>query len=572
MLEAADTGRPPPPTPPSEAARRRRRLLDVLVVLAFAAYAICAHVDRRGHPRQVLDLSSDAGNIASFAAALDHPERMKGDMVLADADNFRFYWTIHIPLLRGLVKVTGDYGSAYVAMQGPHVFLYLLGFYVLGRVLLRKVAWAVLLAVMLIVPFYIRPLSTFWGLWRDPLPRVTISALLGFAWAGALAWRERPARWPLLMAVAGGFMYLHPVGAPVIALGLWLAFWSHRPPGWRWPKRLAWLLLCGLAAVVVAAPFAVNYMTSHVHGRIDRADLVRQVFEYRLSRSFYDAPFAAWEFLKLVTVRHPLLPLAALGVVGVWRLGTPVDRARLRVLGLWAVGVVVMSVAIPVAEQRVARAAGAMPLEVDLIRGLRFFVPLSVVAILWGLSLLLGSIRRAEARCVLAVGLLGVVLWVYLSGTRASVVLDPLAHAGRRLTGGQPDKPGPQHRLVLAIQRTAPGSRILPVGVDPLAIRYGAMRPVVYSHKDGGCLLYGNAAGAIRWYAIARRFDAMDELALPSDKAVVFREILEATAPRYLAFRTKDLPVAVAPPDARIIWQEEGYVLMRLADGDGPDR
>src|SRR5688572_18610461 len=103
--------------------------------LAVALFALIAGLFQAaciGGERPFVTLGGDAGNIASFAAAWDNPGAFKGDEALGDPGNFRFYATIHIPLLRVLRPLYGDYGSAFMAMLGLHVFLQGLGFYALG--------------------------------------------------------------------------------------------------------------------------------------------------------------------------------------------------------------------------------------------------------------------------------------------------------------------------------------------------------------------------------------------------------------------------------------------------------
>ncbi|MGH2395803.1 MAG: hypothetical protein ACRDFW_02205, partial [bacterium] len=98
----------------------------------------------------------------SFAVARDHPEFFSGDSVLGDSRNVSVYPTIHIPIIRGLARVTGDYGMAFISLLGVHVFLQALGFYLLGLVIFQSRYWGALLAVLTLMPVYIT-LPEFWG-------------------------------------------------------------------------------------------------------------------------------------------------------------------------------------------------------------------------------------------------------------------------------------------------------------------------------------------------------------------------------------------------------------------------
>ena len=61
-------------------------------------------------------LSSDAGIVTSFVAALEQPEFFTNDVLLSNFTNFRYYLAFHPLLIYLLQKVTGDYGSAYISL------------------------------------------------------------------------------------------------------------------------------------------------------------------------------------------------------------------------------------------------------------------------------------------------------------------------------------------------------------------------------------------------------------------------------------------------------------------------
>ncbi|MDO8559756.1 MAG: hypothetical protein Q7S23_01825, partial [bacterium] len=181
-------------------------------------------------------LSGDSANIAGFAAALDHPGNFTGDAILSDPANFRFYQTIHLPLIRALTKITGDYGTSFIWLLGWHVLVQAVGFYILGRILFHRRYWAALYAIMTLVPVQLN--LEFWGAWSDPLPRFSFQALLPYLLAAALRWRSSPIAWPWLMAAAGVLVYVHPVSAPGWGLALWLGFVWGAPAAWSYQKKM----------------------------------------------------------------------------------------------------------------------------------------------------------------------------------------------------------------------------------------------------------------------------------------------------------------------------------------------
>ena len=157
---------------------------DGLVVVLFVGFAGLYFLGRLQSNYPILILSGDAGNITSFAAAQAQPELFRGDPVLGEGNLTGFYANIDIPIIKALAPLAGgDYAWAYTWLVAPHIFLQLLGFYILGRVLLRKRIWAFLLALLTAMPFLDVGLGEFWGIWRTPFP-------------GSLFRRRCPTCWP----------------------------------------------------------------------------------------------------------------------------------------------------------------------------------------------------------------------------------------------------------------------------------------------------------------------------------------------------------------------------------------
>ena len=139
------------------------------------------------------------------------PEFFQQDALLGEPKNFRFYQTVHLYILPWLKKLVGDYGTAFISTLGITVFLQLLGFYLLGWLLLGDRFLAVLLAILSLSHVRLNMLSDYWGFFSDPLPRNTFQAFLPFLLSAAYYWRQQPRYWPGLMALAGLGMY-HPSG------------------------------------------------------------------------------------------------------------------------------------------------------------------------------------------------------------------------------------------------------------------------------------------------------------------------------------------------------------------------
>ena len=156
------------------------------------------------------------------------------------------------------------------------------------------------------------------------------------------------------------------------------------------------------------------------------------------------------------------------------------QKRSLVLVSSWLAGLFLVSCVLPTVDQSVARMQGGLPLEVDLIRGLRYLVPLLLVLCVWALAAVVRSRERLGwvATLVLGVGWLN---------------QDTDALVGRLQTWGYRQRDGRQ--LVDALRAirdlTPPGSLVLPRS-DTLAVRYEALRAAAFSEKDMNVLIYVN--------------------------------------------------------------------------------
>ena len=537
---------------------------DAAVAAAFLLYAVVFHMGRWQAAVPFVYLSGDAGNIASYAAGLDHPELFAGDGMLGDPARLAFYRPLHVPLVRALARVAGDYGTAFISLLAPHVLLMALGFYVLGRVLFASRYWAALLAVANLMPVPLN-LGEFWGVYLDPLPRVTYQALLPFVLSLAIVWRERPARWPWLMLLAGALVYVHPVSAPAWSLALWLGLWSWRPPRWSPAGRVARMLLLGALVPLAGAHFALAVLDGRASGAAP-FEAVYPVLRASLPRGYFDVSFALREFVSGWSGLRALpWAWAACGLAVLIRLGGR-GRERLPVLGLWAVGLAAVSVLVPACEQQLLSRA-RLPLAIDLIRGIRYCVPLMLLVALWPLAELHARAGRRGARAAAAAGLALTACWIAWHPPR-EVGSAVACWAGGRV--GCPAAGWVEAREALdAIRReTPPGAPLLSTELA-LPIRYYALRPVVQDYRDLGILLYANHAGLPAWQRVFRERSRIAGIRDRARRLRAFLALAEETGAAYVLADATYLPAPGPAPPHALVWRNRVWALIRLGGSYG---
>gem|GEM_PF-642176 len=542
---------------------------DVWVVLFFVGFAALYFLGRLQDNFPLLILSGDAGNITSFAAAQARPELFIGDPVLGENGLTGFYAAVQIPIIKALAPLAnGDFAWAYTWLVGPHVFFQLLGFYILGRQLLRSRFWALIFALLTAMPFLDVGVGEMWGIWRDALPRITFQTVLPYLLALVVAWRGQPRRWPWLMIAAGLMVFLHSVSTPAWGLAIWLGLWVYHPLEWKWPKRLGVMFALGLLFLLALSPFALNFLSYQARGASPDTDLVNYVIRTYLPENLLNIPAAFAQFL-LAASRSLLLPLALLGGFLLWRFGRP-ERRLLGMVLLWGAGLFLAAVALPFGERQVEAALRIAPVDTELVRALRYFVPWLLIFWVWPLAELTPRLANPRARqAALLSGILLLAGWSATHTPEARKMLEALTC----LTQCQWVCVGPRDSadfIVALRSQTPPGARIFNFNQDDrstsnaLSIRYQALRPMVYTVRDAGLFIYANRSAFKDWLNATQQVDGIQALADPAQRIDHLVPLAQAFHADYLTF---DFPLDGAdlnryPVD--LVWQNKTYTLLRL--------
>jgi hypothetical protein len=541
---------------------------DWLFGAIFLAFAVVYFLGRLQGNYPVVILSGDGGNVASYAAALDHPDWFKADPALGASNNIGVYATIHIPLIRALNHLTGDYGLAYAWLVLPQTFLQLFGFYILGRVLFKNRFWAFLLAFLTAMTVINIGLGEIWGVWQDALPRVTFQSLLPFLLALALVWKDRPGRWPWLMVFAGLLVYVHPISAPAWGLGIWLGLWLLLPKSWSWKRRILIMLGLGALFLAVLMPFIVNYLS--YRGRDQGADYntVMAILQSFLPANLLNVPAALGSFLWNMTLSL-LVPVALAGAMATWLLKRG-GRTEVKIVFLWMAGIFIASVIIPYAEQLVEQHFHILPLETELIRCIRYFVPLLLLFWIWPLAEWRPRLSNLTARR--GAMALGIVLVGFWGATNRPAIRDMyqtlVCFTKARLVCSTPN---PLNELILTLRtETQPGEGILFFNQDPaytsqtLSVRYEALRPLVYTSRDGGLFSYANRSALPAWMDLTRQWEALRANPNSQERLSGLISMARTLKADYLIIDFKIAPTFLAGLPLNVLLQNAGYTLIKL--------
>jgi hypothetical protein len=541
---------------------------DWLVALAFLGFAGLYFLGRLQGNFPVVILTGDGGNIASYAAALDHPGWFTSDPVLGNSNNIGVYATIHIPLIRLLNHLTGDYGFAYAWLVFPETFLQLLGFYILGRVLFKNRFWAFLLAFITGMTVINIGLGEIWGVWQDALPRLTFQSLLPFLLALVLVWKDRPERWPFLMFFSGLLVYVHPISAPAWGFAIWLGLWLVHPKGWIWSRRILVMLGLGLLFLLPIIPFAINYLSYNMRGQGADYSTVMAVLQTYSPVNLLNPLNALGSFLWNMT-RNMLLPVALIGFTVSWLL-LKKDRTSIKVVLVWVAGLFFTSILVPLVEGVIERQFHILPLETELVRCIRYFVPVMLIFWLWPLVELAPRLGKRQARAsVIGLGILLVGFW---GATNRPAVGDML-QAATCLTKGHLvcSSPRPIDNLIVSLRtQTQPGDGVLFFNEDPaytsqtLSVRYEALRPLVYTSRDSGILGYADRSALPAWLMITKQWEALRAKTDPQERLKGLVSLAGTLKAEFLVVDFDVPPQIFTNLPATLLVKENGYFLLKI--------
>lgn len=525
-----------------------------------------------------ISLEGDAANVASFAAARTHPQSFQKDAVLGDLRNFGGYITLQFLILDALASITGDYGTASIVMLIPHIFVQMVGFYVLGRGVYRSRYLAFLLAILSIITVPMATMGEYWGVWYTAQPRLMFQALLPWLLALILHWHSHPKLYPLWMVLVGLLVYVHPVSAPGWGVAVWLSLVVSLPPGWSRRQKIQMALLCTAVYGAIIFPFGIHYLRTFRSGAVFDYHLIITLYRQIFGEVYFDLFNTLAGYLFQMMTQGPLALGTGIALILYWRVSG--ERPRLKMVLAWLAGLFVLSLVFPVAEQEISQRIQRLPSQLDLVRGIRYFYPLSFLFILWGAAAVPDklNIRWVRPALYFLVGAL-VVRWTLGLWTYGS----PMYLAGQIVTGCFPQYkfacPTDYHynqgemRLLEYIRSETPSdAAFLPANPsftffgNPL--RYSARRSIVLEQRDANIFAYYNHTLLFEHQAYMQR---LRTIMIQPDPRFVARELVllahELKVDYLILYPGLNVDLAeLTEWNARVVFEAEFYRLVDLGN------
>lgn len=482
--------------------------IDGLLILLFLFLALVYQLEMssRGFPTVIL--GGDAANIASFAAGRAYPDLFTSDAILGNLNNIGLYTTIHLPITIWLEKMVGNFGLAYSLLLFPHVFVQYLAYYLLGRVLFNQRYWALLFTMAISAPLALAG-GELWGVVGDGMPRFTYQVIIPFLLILMLTqWRNRPDRWPWLMVIAGLLAFIHPVSTPAWAFALWLGLWPCIPALDPLKKKIKTMIKMGFILAIALLPYVSIYLYYKKGGSANsNYDLVYYILTNYFPYDLMDIP-AAVKVLFRATSEFGLLWYGLAGFL-ITALVFKTERSRLKQMLFWMAGISFVTILVPFVEQIIERTLRIIPLQTELMRGMRYLVPFLFIFWFYPLAELTRRAKQTNtARLVLVTGTIITAAWLIMNTPYPITSIKTSINCwsqGQFICPTQDDYADALQQIQIKTPETAKFVVFLTNRWSGIEVRYLGLRPMLYAYKDRGQLTFTNLDALNNWFYYLQR-------------------------------------------------------------------
>lgn len=503
---------------------------------------------------------SDVEEYSGRLASLKYPENFRRDTMFGHEA-----WSTSFPNLQvalGQLFPAGDnFNWALMRQTAPLVVVFYLGFYIFGSCLFKSRAVGLLLSCAMGLPD-ITGFGTFWGICTQaPVPRTFFDALLPFFLLFAFFGVKRP-RWrPPVLLCAGCMAWTHTVSTLVMGGAWFVVYLFVKPPAWGWGKQMGNLALCSLLFLL---PVVVFILPSLMAGSGHADD---PVFREMFQKNFMQRFGLPWDdfmgFCIRYTLERPLIPLALLGVLATFFSGSSQLKRICLICLYWLAGIIICAVGINWLEQAVAERLNRLSILHQLIRGLRFCVPVFYILMACGIGTLFEHLKKGWRICATVAIFLFLTIGIYpylgrlayYAGYWLSNTLDFRVWYSEMF-----DRQTAAQRLrrdaILALKERVPGQDLVFSNTGDPAIRYLGLRSLDYTQTDGAHLYFQYDASACR-----RWLDNMEALETPTGYVEAWRK---SPAEWLLTDRPED--EELLRPLGAPVWRNDGYMLLKKAN------
>ncbi len=531
--------------------------IDIAVCIVFLALAIIVHFGRIGASINGTQLTTDACNYASMAAAMAHPEIFAKDPVYDNVNDYSIHATATTPLV-SLLASDDNFGLAYLKLTGVQYFLHHLTFYILGIVLLKQRWQAFAFTILMGQVFWVE-WGTFWGNgFLDHVPRSNFSTFYALFVAAALHIMHRPRYWPAFMFGIGLMIYVHAISTLPTAMGFWLGFAICKPKDVSFKRHALWLILSGCCFLVPMVPFALKFLRPSLSLTPDDIALLKEILLIRYNIGYTEY----WQALQRFFFDFPRPILLGTGIVSYFllrRFGNAEEKERTLQFAFWTIGVGICLGLFLLDKYVTAGSDGHGSLS-NIVRTMRFTFFFSMTLGFMAFNMLWRITKTTKVWHKRTVA----VFWIFfIAGLYVGGQQDLLRTSALWFWNSLDQERYEQAyardlrrtAMLEAIQKYTEKDALIYHDLGDRAIRYKALRPLVYNWRDPSIYYFAKDMEGLRfWYDTQKRMTASREAYI--DLA------LESNADYLLSSAPVHRPLLAKVGD--IVWENDYYFLVKI--------
>lgn len=537
---------------------RQKSLISLADVAVLAAVLLFALFAVRGSVLMSAEgalIDSDLATYAEGMAGAAHPHLFAEDPMLYSRTAGNSIKNLE-RMLAELLTSDDAFAIGLLRAGGVIVVVFYLSWYIFGRWLFGRRDFALLLVAAVSITVWVG-FGTFWGITHsDPLPRVFHAAVFPWMLMLAILAIEQAALRPLAMLLAGLGMWLHGVSALNCGAMFFLAFFFHCPKSLSLPRHV---LLCLLSLMVFFTPVLIFLWPSLGIGQVFTAEELSAFYDLFALRWQEDYGHISESLLTLVSPGNPVawLIFAGLAASLVTRFLPNVRAATLaRMLPFFLVALVLV-IAFSLIESQYAQALGRVPMGHELVRGVKFLIPLAWICLLAPLVFCLERMPAWVTKVLVCGAFLAIVL---ISQDKQYMAAEYALHAqtGVHLpltskAQAVQEKAQKARAAVEAVKQFVPeGASVFCLEDSMMAVRYMALRPLVYSFKDGYAHFYSKDVRQTRiWLKYTRL--------LMEGEEGLGKALAQSGAVWYLSAK----PEKTMPLQGEKVWENEAWALWK---------
>lgn len=507
-------------------------------------------------------MDSDLSTYAFSMAGQQHPEFFLNDEILREPTPANSFFNLQQFLATHLMPGE-QYAVGLFRAGALAIFVFYAGAWCLGRWLFGYPGVAALLALTTGITVWIG-WGDFWGIVHsDPVPRVVFSSVWFFMLMLAVAARKRMWLRPVVMLLTGLSIWIHGLSALGCGAIFFMAFALSPPKELSLSGHITGLLFCLICFFVPVLLFLWPSLVQKGNFGTAELETFKELFDIRWHKDYGRLSERLLFFFDPTNARFWILAGGLLSwlLVQVW--GSPRARSLAAMYpAFWlALGLVVLFSWI---EGLWAARVGRLPMGHELVRNLRFLIPLSWLMIVGAVAIVWPHLNGLFGRCLrvgMVAGLaLGLILFcpdrqhvaaVY-SLTQMIDTKIPWPWSLYDTIDKQLDRAQSHREALDNLQRLSKPGDIVFSNTGDMGVRHLALRGLGHTFKDGSHPFYNkNVDQARRW---------LEYEALMSSGPTGYLDAWQKSDALWLLSDRLEDKEAIAR-QGQIVWENQGWII-----------